>query len=35
MLNLNIYMRDFPSGAVAKTPCSQCRGPGFDHWSGN
>ena len=17
---------------VAKTPCSQCRGPGFDHW---
>ena len=20
---------------VAKTPCSQCRGPGFDPWSGN
>ena len=19
----------------AKTPCSQCRGPGFDFWSGN
>ena len=26
---------DFPSGLVAKTPCSQCRGPGFDPWSGN
>ena len=23
-------MTDFPSGPVAKTPCSQCRGPGFD-----
>ena len=21
-------------GPVAKTPCSQCRGPGFDVWSG-
>ena len=20
---------------MAKTPCSQCRGPGFDPWSGN
>ena len=28
-------MRDFPGGAVVKTPCSQCRGPGFDPWSGN
>ena len=27
--------RDFPGGAVGKTPCSQCRGPGFDPWSGN
>ena len=21
---------DFPGGPLAKTPCSQCRGPGFD-----
>ena len=27
--------RDFPGGPVAKTPRSQCRGPGFDPWSGN
>ena len=27
--------RDFPGGAVDKTPCSPCRGPGFDPWSGN
>ena len=26
---------DFPGGTVAKTPCSQCRGPGFDPWPGN
>ena len=26
---------DFPGGPVAKTPRSQCRGPGFDAWSGN
>ena len=26
---------DFPGGTVAKTPCSQCRGPGFNPWSGN
>ena len=25
---------DFPGGPVAKTPHSQCRGPGFDPWSG-
>ena len=25
----------FPGGPVAKTPSSQCRGPGFDPWSGN
>ena len=24
-----------PGGPVAKTPCSQCQGPGFDPWSGN
>ena len=29
------WARDFPGGRVAKTPCSQCRGPGFDPWSGN
>ena len=22
--------KEFPGGPVAKTPCSQCRGPGFD-----
>ena len=27
--------RDFPGGPVAKTPSSQCKGPGFDPWSGN
>ena len=27
--------RDFPRGPVAKTVHSQCRGPGFDPWSGN
>ena len=27
--------RDFHSGPVAKTPCSQCRGTRFDPWSGN
>ena len=26
---------DFPGGPVVKTPRSQCRGPGFDPWSGN
>ena len=27
--------RDFPGGPMAKTPCSQCRGPGFSPWLGN
>ena len=27
--------RNFPGGPVAKTPCSQRRGPGFNPWSGN
>ena len=27
--------RDFAGGPVAKIPYSQCRGPGFDPWSGN
>ena len=26
---------DFPGGPVVKTLCSQCRGHGFDPWSGN
>ena len=26
--------RDFPGGPVAKTPCSQSRGPRFNPWSG-
>ena len=26
---------DFPGGPVDKAPCSQCRGPGSDPWSGN
>ena len=26
---------DFPGGPVVKTQCSQCRGHGFDPWSGN
>ena len=25
--------KDFPGGPVAKSPGSQCRGPGFDPWS--
>ena len=27
--------RDFPGVPVVKTPCSQCRGHGFDPWLGN
>ena len=27
--------RDFPGGPMAKTPCSHCRQPRFDPWSGN
>ena len=27
--------RDFSGSPVAKAPCPQCRGPGFDPWSGN
>ena len=25
---------DFPGGSVVKNPACQCRGHGFDHWSG-
>jgi len=28
-------VKDFPGGPLAKTPCSQCRGPRFKPWSGN
>ena len=28
------YEGDFPGGPVAKTPHSQCGGPGFNPWSG-
>ena len=27
--------RDFPGGPVAETPCSHCRVPRSDPWSGN
>ena len=27
--------RDFPGGPVVKTPLFQCRGRGFNPWSGN
>ena len=32
---LEANARDFLGGPVAKTLCSQCRGSGFDPWSGN
>ena len=31
----NLNFRHFPSGPVAKTPHSQCKGPRFNPWSGN
>ena len=30
-----IDLRDFSGGPVAKNPCSQYSGPGFNPWSGN
>ena len=30
-----VYPWDFPGGPMAKTPCSECRGPRFDLQSGN
>ena len=30
--DLRLLLRDFLGGPVAKTPCSQCRGPRFDPW---
>ena len=35
MMHYLNYKSDFPGGPVSKTPCSQCRGLGFDPWSGN
>ena len=37
MINVNLKKnrKDFPGGPVAKTPCSQYRGPRFNSWSGN
>ena len=32
---IKTYSRDFPGGPVVKTLYSQCRGPGFNPWSGN
>ena len=32
-IKINI-LKDFPGGPVAKTLCSQCRGTGFQPWSG-
>ena len=28
LLSIKSRIEDFPGGPVAKTPCSQCRGPG-------
>ena len=33
--NQEKLLGDFSGGPVAKIPCSQCRVPGFDPWSGN
>ena len=33
--SVKIQNKDFPGGPVTKTSCSQCRGPAFNHWSGN
>ena len=34
-MTFKLKPREFPGGPVAKTPCSRCRGPGFDPWLGN
>ena len=31
----DLKKQGLPGVLVAKTPSSQCRGPGFDPWSGN
>ena len=35
LLQISFDTRDFFGGPVAKTPRSQCRGPGFNPWPGN
>ena len=35
VVHLKNVQWDFPGGLVGKTSHSQCRGPGFDPWSGN
>ena len=30
-----MLLGDFPGGSVARGLHPQCRGPGFNHWSGN
>ena len=35
VVNWEKGFRDFPGGPVGKAPLSQCRGPGFNPWSGN
>ena len=34
-LGLRLHERDFPGGVMAQTPCSPCRGCGFNPRSGN
>ena len=34
MIKKIIIIRDFPGGPVVKTLCFQCRGCGFNSWSG-
>ena len=31
----HVGFQELPSGAVVKTLCSHCRGPGFNPWSGD
>ena len=35
MISFKEELGDFLGGPLAKTPHFQCRGPGFDPWSGN
>ena len=34
-MGIETIIRVFPGGPVVKTPCFQCRGRGFDPFSGN
>ena len=34
-ISSKIRNKDFPGGSVVKTPCFQCKGHGFDLWSGH